>query len=318
MLARWTVQLIQGAALTRGERAQLLDPLGLSFEALAAPDATIGHDAACSIWERLAGDRPSDFGARFAEKFDVLALGLLGYVAAASASLGDMLTRVARYHGLVKRPPTASLTRSSTELSIVETPPPGARPWPRPLTEAILSAYLNVARRLTGVPLSAVRVRFQHAPPARPHDVGRVFGCAPEYRARVNELALPIDAWDLPLLTHDPTLLDYLETLAGQRTQQSEIDRARVHIAQSLSAERQPTLAATARALGLSSRTLQRRLLDEHGLAFRDLLDDVRRTSAQRLIDEGRLNLSEVSYLLGFRDPRALRKARRRWERDVA
>jgi AraC-like DNA-binding protein len=316
MLAQWSLQLIAEAALPADRRDALLDELGLSFDVLGTPEAEIGHDATCALWERLCAGRPDDYGARFPERFDLRALGLLGYLAAASPSLGEMYGRVVRYNDLVKRPATARLGRERDHYSILEVLPAGVRPWPRPLAESILSAWLIVGRRLTAVSFDALRVRFQHAPPARPRDVANVFGCEVIYHAPVNELVLPAETWDLPLASSDPTLLRYLETLAGRLGAQSELDRARLKIAQSLSANGPPSLAGTARALGVSARTLQRRL-DEHGLTYRELVDDVRRESAERLMREGTLTLEEIAYLLGFNDPSALRKARRRWRRSA-
>jgi AraC-like DNA-binding protein len=317
MLAQWTLKLLRDAGLSQQAQGELLAELGTSLAALTATGATIEHDVACTIWERLAPPRPSDFGVRFSEQFDLRGLGLLGYLAAASASLGDMLARVVRFHDLVKRPPTATLARRATDMSIVETLPPYVRPWPRPLAESILGAYMSFSRKLTGAAIAAVHVRFQHAAPPRPLEVERFFGGPVEYQSHVNELVLPGDAWDLPIATGDPTLLEYLETLAGQRTQRSEIERLRAHVAQALSAGRAPALSGAARVVGWSARTLQRRLLDEHQLTFRALVDDVRRESAERLLSDRRLNLEEVSYLLGFNDPSALRKARRRWRQGV-
>lgn len=318
MLAQWTVQLIRESGLSTRETSEMLGAFGLDLDALAAVDSTIPHAAACEVWRRLASDKPSDFGVQFSARFDIRGLGLVGYLAAASATLGDMLTRVVRFHDLVKRPPTAVLTRGPNEFAIVETAPPLAEPWPRPLAESILGAYLSIPRRLTGKSFDAVCVRFQHAAPPRPREVERFFGCPVEYRSHVNELVYPGDAWDLPIATGDPVLLGYLETLAGQQGARSELERVRVHVAQSLSAGRPSSLAEAARALALSPRTLQRRLLEAHDLTFRELVDDVRRTTAERLLAEPCLNLDEVSYLLGFRDPSALRKARRRWGWEVS
>lgn len=318
MLAQWTVQLIREAGLPGPAETALLAQHSLRMEELAATGATIEHDAACAIWERLAPKEPSDFGVRFSERFDVRGLGLVGYLAAASRSLGDMLTRVVRFHDLVKRPPTALLSRRHGTFAVVETVPPGVRPWPRPLAESILGAYLSVSRKLTGAPLSAVAVRFQHAGPARPPDVGRFFGCTVEYRAPVNELVLPIEAWDLPIASGDPMLLEFLETLAGQRAQQDDLDRLRTHVAQALSAGRRLSLAEAARGVGVGARTLQRRLQNERGLTFRELVDEVRKETAERLLSDGRLTLEEVGYLLGFSDPSALRKARHRWRDKVS
>jgi AraC-like DNA-binding protein len=63
----------------------------------------------------------------------------------------------------------------------------------------------------------------------------------------------------------------------------------------------------------MSGRTLARRLVAERRL-FRDVVDDVRRTIAQRLVaDERSLDLGEVAARVGFADPAAFGKAFRRW-----
>jgi AraC-like DNA-binding protein len=228
-----------------------------------------------------------------------------------------MFTRVVRFHHLVKRPATATLTRAKRTFSIVEVLPSNVRPWPPPLAESVLSAWLLIGRRLTGVSFDAAAVRFQHAAPPEPERIAAVFGCQPIWRAPVNELVLPASAWDLPLETSDPTLLGYLETLAGREPQRDDMERLRVQVACSLSAAGAPSLTAAARALGVGSRTLQRRL-DERGISYRELVDDVRREAVARLMTDGTLSLDEVSYLVGFNDASALRKARRRWERRAS
>ena len=73
-----------------------------------------------------------------------------------------------------------------------------------------------------------------------------------------------------------------------------------------------PNLAQVAQDLGLSSRTLQRRLR-EQGFVFGQLVEEVRRRLAQSYLDEGRLSVSEVAYLLGYSELSAFSRAYRRW-----
>ena len=63
--------------------------------------------------------------------------------------------------------------------------------------------------------------------------------------------------------------------------------------------------------LGLTSRSLQRRLKDE-GTAFQTLREDVRRELAQRYLSDG-LSIAEISFLLGFSEPSAFFRAFKRW-----
>jgi AraC-like DNA-binding protein len=67
-----------------------------------------------------------------------------------------------------------------------------------------------------------------------------------------------------------------------------------------------------ARRLALSARTLHRRLAEE-GTGFSALVDEVRRTRALALLEDGKLAASQAAFLLGFQDPAAFFRAFRRW-----
>ncbi len=64
--------------------------------------------------------------------------------------------------------------------------------------------------------------------------------------------------------------------------------------------------------LHLSTRTLQRRLIEE-GVNFGELLQGIRRELAQNYIDDRQLNVSEIAYLLGFSDQANFTRAFKRW-----
>ncbi len=64
--------------------------------------------------------------------------------------------------------------------------------------------------------------------------------------------------------------------------------------------------------LGLSRRTLVRRLADE-GTSFRALLDAHLKQRARQLIDRGSLSRDKMSEALGFQDPTSFSRACKRW-----
>jgi AraC-like DNA-binding protein len=66
-----------------------------------------------------------------------------------------------------------------------------------------------------------------------------------------------------------------------------------------------------AKRLGLTSRSLQRRLKDEQ-TTFNAIREDVRRELAQRYLADG-LAIAEISFLLGFSEPSAFFRAFKRW-----
>ncbi|HVJ94471.1 MAG TPA: helix-turn-helix domain-containing protein, partial [Labilithrix sp.] len=72
-------------------------------------------------------------------------------------------------------------------------------------------------------------------------------------------------------------------------------------------------VADVARRVHMSARTLQRRLQNE-GTSWGEIVDDLRRTRARELASAGASD-KEIAMLLGFSDPSALARARRRWSR---
>lgn len=77
-------------------------------------------------------------------------------------------------------------------------------------------------------------------------------------------------------------------------------------------AERLPPLEGVAAAMGVSVRTLQRRLA-EHGLEFSTIIDGVRRDQAMALLGDGSRDLTGIALDLGYSDATSFSRAFRRW-----
>ena len=67
-----------------------------------------------------------------------------------------------------------------------------------------------------------------------------------------------------------------------------------------------------ARSLGMSKRTLIRRLSDER-LNFTEVRQQLRRELAIRYLDDPKLNISKIAWLLGFNEVSAFTHAFKRW-----
>src|SRR5205085_639720 len=67
-----------------------------------------------------------------------------------------------------------------------------------------------------------------------------------------------------------------------------------------------------ARRLGMSSRTLSRKL-GEEDTSFAEILDQLRAALAKRYLHDETLPVSEIAWLLGYREVSSLTHAFRRW-----
>jgi AraC-like DNA-binding protein len=87
---------------------------------------------------------------------------------------------------------------------------------------------------------------------------------------------------------------------------------SRVRAALSDEPEGYPSLQAVASRLGMSSRTLKRRL-HEHGYCFRQLLDEIRCRDGIRLLQGTALSIEDIAYHLGYTAPGNFSRAFRSW-----
>jgi AraC-like DNA-binding protein len=74
-----------------------------------------------------------------------------------------------------------------------------------------------------------------------------------------------------------------------------------------------PAIRKVAARLGLTTRTLQRRLDESLGTTFHALVEQTRRDLSLRYLRETRLSLAEISGLLAYSEPSAFGRAFHRW-----
>lgn len=321
--ARYTVASASVLALVRFADARglgtgdLLARAGVSGADLVDVDGRIGQAAYNKLFEALtdrSGD--ADFGLHFAESSSPDAFHVVGQLAIRAATLGEALDRVARYSRIVHDAGRVEVERSGDTLVVH----PGCRGLahdvPRQVAEYSAASLVVVARRITRAAIAPARVGFRHARPASIGEHRRVFGITPMFGEQETTVVFEAATADIPIAGADPTLSSLLEHLArGLLERLGEDDdlvaRVQTEIAKHL--ERgAPDLDALARRLGMSGRTLQRRLA-AFETTFQEVVDSVRRRCAERYIRDARLSLHEIAFLLGFSDPSNFHRAFRRW-----
>ena len=134
--------------------------------------------------------------------------------------------------------------------------------------------------------------------------MARFVGTKVEFGAETDEFALNADALKLPLVHADTYLNDLLlknceAALADRRADLSSFRTKVENAISSLLPHGRVSVKDVARSLGISERTLARRLSDE-GLAFSEILQDLKRDLAIRYLDDRNLHVSKIAWLLGL------------------
>jgi AraC-like DNA-binding protein len=178
-------------------------------------------------------------------------------------------------------------------------------------------AVLRICRVLTGQNLAPQHFSFAHHRSGATSEMARFVGAAVEFGADNDEFALNANARELPLIHADPylhdLLLKYCEAALADRSRDTSQLRTRVENAiSSLLPHGRVILVDIARSLGMSKRTLARKLSDE-GLKFTEILEQLRRDLAVRYLDDRELHVSKIAWLLGFHEVSAFTHAFKRW-----
>jgi AraC-like DNA-binding protein len=136
------------------------------------------------------------------------------------------------------------------------------------------------------------------------------------FDAASNKIVLRRRDLDRPNMRADPYTHDLAVALAERMLAERRIPddlaiRTREDILHHL-AEQGPNINESARRLGLSPRSLQRRL-EDLGVTYQRLCEEVRVSLAEELIVQTKLPMSEIAYRLGFSNQANLARASRRW-----
>ena len=314
VLAALTAGLLEALCALGGDRAALLAHAGLTDADLADPDRRLALEPHLRLVERMP-DFGDDAGLRIGAHLAYRGLGVVGLAMEASGTVGDALALLQRYRTLVLEEAVPRLAVVDDIIELTQVLPPRIARLRQP-AEAQAAATLMTVRALAGAAVAPLRVGMPHAAPAdaRPH--AALFRCPIEWGAAAWKLELPRALLDRPLARHNPQLVAYLsrraEALRASLGEQGSVgEQVRRAIEVSL-AHGEPALAAIARRLGTSARSLQRRLQAE-GTSFAVVLDEARRVRAFERLTDPALSVAEIAFLLGYAEPAAFHHAFKRW-----
>ncbi|MCF4164670.1 AraC family transcriptional regulator [Zavarzinia compransoris] len=247
--------------------------------------------------------------------FTIAHLGLLGYALQSCPTLGAALARLARYERLIN---DVNPLHWRIAGDVVELEWGWERGRPGPLVdEGAIATFTQMTRRMLGRDDLGLRaVDFINPPPPDVAPYDAFFGCAVRFGRDRTRLSFPVALLAEPLERHDPVLADLLAAqvdaqLAALPAEADIVQRVRRALAHRLS-ESVPSLETVAADLGLSPRSLHRRL-EAAGHGFRALWEDTRLHLARTYLGDPRLTLTEIAHLLGYSDQSAFTRAFRRW-----
>ncbi len=277
-------------------------------------DARITPAQFCVAWgEALRATGDPTLALSVAASMPSGAFGIVEYVCRASATLGDALRQWVRYLNLLDDAVEVALELDEDRAYLRVTKESEA---PAPASHELCFALVALrTRQLVSSPLRIAAVELAHPPAADPALYRAWFDAPVTFDCDVTQLVLPRSALAIRLASADPALLTILtraaDELAAQRPDDPTVTAQVARALREALRQDEGSVELIAKRLGMTPRSLQRRLKDEN-TSFNAVRESVRQELSQRYLAE-KLSIAEISFLLGFSEPSAFVRAFKRW-----
>ena len=306
--------------------SELLVDSGIDEASLAQLDF-VPWKALAAIFRNYAALQPGpEWTAVLGAQFNIVSHGPLGFAALSAPTLGEALSVLAEYYPVRNNALEAAVFEDRDYFYLRIDDLTGDELFARWVGEIVLRVAEALVSAILGHPVSSnVRVDLRHPPPADPEALDEAFGGSVRFNAPFTGLGVP-SAWrklPSPLFdeaTYRDNIIKCRNIIAQREGRGSVAQAVRAILANhfdastsGLSASPEPPgLDAIAERLHTTPRTLIRRLAREDA-AFRDILEEMRRDYAGRLLGDARFTVAEVGERLGYREPANFGRAFRRW-----
>ena len=313
-------QLLEYAARYGVDTTPIGARIGLNEHEASSLDARIAAESVLALWEELPKACRDDefglnFGASIARPTSNLGTLLLSSADTLHQGITRFLENEVAFNGLV---PTR-LEVTAGEARIVVDPARAAGiSVPRHALEAVLAWWWGMIEHAVATPITARSVEFIHVEPRVTREHRNTFGVEPRFECPRCVLAFEPELLERRLATRSAQLGSIAEH-AAQRLAESAatasgdpIEAIRLRMASALDQGMTPSQQSIAKAMGLSTRTLQRNL-SVGGTSFTTLYDDVRRERAENMLRQSSMSMQGIARRLGYRDAAGFFRAFRRW-----
>ncbi len=296
--------------------APLLEKAGLTTDEV--DDASRWIEVSAQVkFLKIAADTLQDdlLGFRLSQGFDLREIGLLYYILSSSESFVDAMGNGQRYTRIVNE--GIALTFEVSRAAITLRCDGVERLADRHQFEFWMFSIVRLCRQITGSRIAPRHFRVRHVRDATPPECRSFLSCEVAYGADADEIVLPTQATALPIIGNDrylhEMLVQYAEEALANRTPERTSVRSKVeHVIGPLLPHGKAKASTIAKELGVSHRTLARQLAAE-GQTFSGILDQNKADLAKSYLTHGDLSISQIAWLLGYREVSTFTHAFKRW-----
>ncbi len=169
---------------------------------------------------------------------------------------------------------------------------------------------------LIGRKIPLLRIQFEFSEPAHSEEYQLMYPCPVEFEQPVNCLEFERSTLDAKILQTPDSLHRYLKRIPfdwfKQQSYYPVYAREVVNILKQHNSYSDLDMDSVAAAMHVTSRTLRRKLADEH-TSFQTLKDNLRRDAAIHLLSRPNTPIASIAEQLQFSDPAAFTRAFKSW-----
>lgn len=296
-----------------------LDPLlaaaGIATTELQAERWPIDHIT--RLWRaaaQLTGD--AGFGLKAGALVGPASFNVVSYLLQSAPTLRESIGVVQKYQRLISDGGRLQMITGSQSSWLVYHPRQGSLPFSPHQIEAVLAAMVAFSQWVSGSTVRPLKVQFSHSPIGPPGGYHAALQCPVDFDQAFSGVLLDNALLDAPLPQADAQLAQVHQQYAAARLAalsppETLVQDLRRWIATQLHGQL-PSRTKAAQALGLSPRTLARRMQAQQ-LDFSTLVDQARRDAALQAVAETRQALADIGQSLGFAEPSTFWRAFKRW-----
>ena len=297
-------------------RDELLAIAGLqSLEPDPSRASLIAGDDYYALIERATRDGDDGFALRYGDSVEPSTFGAAGHAMATAHTVGEAIRRLVRYILVISDTLEYELRDSRGGAALHLLGRTGARRGVQLSNECAFAAITSLLRQIAAGGVRPSLVTFTHPAPGSTAAHERWFGCPVRFASTANALHVTQRALDTRTRIGDAGLSAYLlaqlDDMHEQRGARSVVEQVRAAVADTL-CDGVPTKADVASRLGVSERTLHRRLADDDA-TYQAVVDEVRLDIARSLLADSDRPLGEVAFFTGFAGQSAFTRAFKRW-----
>ncbi|MEN7547018.1 AraC family transcriptional regulator ligand-binding domain-containing protein [Rapidithrix thailandica] len=318
---RFLLNIIHFAAQRGSCKQKLLQLSGHSYSELNTEAFRVEMQAYNKVMEAcLAATNDPFFGMHMGEYMNLSAAGLISQIIQTSSTVKEALEYCCEFSGLGCRALPLALTEEKNHFKLTFTPDALWQTHSPSVVQQTAEGSLVFTIRefqvLTRQQHRPLAVSFAFSQPETTDEYHRLLQCPVKFnqpetaiffdKAHVNEPVITSNFKLLQILVQHAE--EQLASLAQQEGFAEMVKRTVVHLAN----PQFPTIEQAAAHLGLSVRSLQRKLQQDQ-INFKTLIESLRKELALRYLKNSNLSINEVAFLLSYADASVFIRSFKRW-----